>query len=36
MTIDYYSGIAIDFIRTKKRWAVYFTRIKKTLGGIIF
>ena len=35
-TFDYQSGMAIDFIRTKKRWAVYFTRIKKTLGGIIF
>lgn len=36
LTIDYYSGIAIDFMRIKKRWAVYFTRIKKTLGGISF
>lgn len=34
LTIDYYSGIAIEFVRSKKRWAVYFTRIKKTLGGI--
>ena len=33
-TINCQSGMAIDFMRIKKRWAVYFTRIKKTLSGI--
>lgn len=33
-SIDCQSVTVIDFTRIKKRWAGYFMRIKKTLGGI--
>ncbi len=37
LTIDYYSGIAFDFMRIKKTLGgILYANQKKTLGGISF